>query len=727
LTSRFGLALAAVCILAACGGDDGEPPPTALSKEAASDGQSGPAGFRLAGPLIVDVKTADGSVATRGAVRWTVTTGTGATTSDSVTYANGAGQAQAYVTLGATVGGYTVRAALVLDDSKFVDFAITALAPPALASVTPATFTGGDTIVVAGTALDTDKVSAIEVAGMPARTIAQTPTSRTAVVPICLVPGAVTLHARVGNAVSNDLSATFTQTGATVRLNPGDYASVDPALLAGCATFPPAGAAGAEYLLAPQAVDGTPGNQTDYRLAGDSTTGAVPAPPPPHAGTPPTFADRFHDFLRGQEAQMARLPKPPVVAAAPGVAAASAAIAVGDRRTFHVCGKIGCQTLADFPQITAEAKYVGAHTAVFIDVAAPAGGFTQADFDDLGATFEDNLYDVDTRAFGAESDIDHNGVVIILLTPTVNALTSRDECSTSIVTGFFFGIDIDPTFAKDDRSNHGEVFYSVAPDSAGVASCALSSSVVKRLVPTTFVHEFQHMISYGQHVVLRNGEQEVLWLNEAMSHFAEELGGRRFKDLGQDQTFSNFVIGDLFNGYLFLKTPGSFFLFPSEGTATLEERGGGWLFVRWLTDKFGPDLTRRLEETNLTGEANIVAATGEPLTTLLPQWFLANYVSDLPAFSPPPRLVYDSWKFRTTYASLNQQLASRFDRPFPLVPQVFTIGTFAPTGTLHAGSGDFYRVVQAANQRGFTVNLTGPSGAAIDTSVLPRLNVIRIK
>src|SRR5262249_51301783 len=140
------------------------------------------------------------------------------------------------------------------------------------------------------------------------------------------------------------------------------------------------------------------------------------------------------------------------------------------------------------------------------------------------------------------------------------------------------------------------------------------------------------------------------------------------------------------------------------------------LFLRWLLDKFGSDITRRLEETNLTGEANIVSAAGEPLDVLLPQWFLANYVSDLPGFTAQPRLVYDSWKFRTTFTSLNQQIPSRFDRPYPVVPTVFTIGTFATTGTLHAGSGDFFRVVQGANQRGFTVKLTDTAGGTIDAT-----------
>jgi hypothetical protein len=37
---------------------------------------------------------------------------------------------------------------------------------------------------------------------------------------------------------------------------------------------------------------------------------------------------------------------------------------------------------------------------------------------------------------------------------------------------------------------------------------------VQAFVPITFIHEFQHMISFNQHVLVRGGDGEVLWLNE---------------------------------------------------------------------------------------------------------------------------------------------------------------------------------------------------------------------
>jgi len=451
----------------------------------------------------------------------------------------------------------------------------------------------------------------------------------------------------------------------------------------------------------------------------------IQAPQP--AGTPLPAAVRFHDELRRQEAAAAKLARP---ALAPSMLAPVEAptVGVGDQRTFRVCNSIPCSSVSDFATVTARAEYVGEHAAIFIDQAAPAGGFTTADLESVGALFDEDLYPSNTQAFGSESDVDRNGVTIILFTPEVNRLTPESQCATSIITGYFYGIDIDPAFQSDTRSNKGEVFYALAPDPNGTVSCSLSTDVVRRLVPVTFVHEFQHMISYHQHVLVRNGDSETLWLNEGLSHIAEELAALRFDAQGKDTLFSRFAIGDLYNGYLYLKEPGATFTLPLVGTGTLEERGASWLFLRWLLDQYGEGLTRRLVETVEVGATNVTVASGVPFDRLLTQWFLANWVSDLPGFTAPSRLTYSTWRLRTiTYASLHDQLPSRFDRPYPLVPAVVGPGTFQLNGTLRAGSGDYVRVLQAPGEHGFTLRLTDQSGGPLPTSLVPRLNVIRIR
>src|SRR5438034_9562328 len=94
------------------------------------------------------------------------------------------------------------------------------------------------------------------------------------------------------------------------------------------------------------------------------------------------------------------------------------------------------------------------------------------------------------------------------MTGVVNKLVSKATClSRGFIAGFFFSADLEVT-APSSISNHGEVFYSIVADSAGTLSCSHSRTQVKRVLPGTFTHEFQHMISYVQHVLVRVGQSE---------------------------------------------------------------------------------------------------------------------------------------------------------------------------------------------------------------------------
>ena len=104
-----------------------------------------------------------------------------------------------------------------------------------------------------------------------------------------------------------------------------------------------------------------------------------------------------------------------------------------------------------------------------------------------------------------------------------------------------------------------------------------------------FIHEFQHMINFNQHVLLRGGDAEDTWLNEGLSGFAEELGGREVPDarcVGND-CLTQFAIGDFSNAYDFLASlEENYLIGPATPPLPLTEYGGTWLFVRWLGDHF---------------------------------------------------------------------------------------------------------------------------------------------
>jgi hypothetical protein len=291
------------------------------------------------------------------------------------------------------------------------------------------------------------------------------------------------------------------------------------------------------------------------------------------------------------------------------------------------------------------------------------------------------------------------------------------------------------TTAPYASGNNAEIFYSIVPDPSATLSCMHSVSDVSQLVPVTFVHEFQHMISFNQHFLVRQGFPEDLWLNEGLSHYAEENGGRTF--LPDTATFCHYVVGDVYDAGQYFGAPQKNALVDTAGIGGLANRGAYWLLVRYLVDQLGTALgssdsvTRRLDRTVLTGAANVSnVAGGTPFETILEHWALANYVSDLSGFTAPPELQYTTWRFRTAFSKIKTACGStKIPGSFPLdtVTHSFTGSALAASGMLHAGSGSYYLLQQAAGAPQFTLLFSNSAGAALRTTLVPRLNVIRLQ
>lgn len=506
----------------------------------------------------------------------------------------------------------------------------------------------------------------------------------------------------------------------TVTLEAGQEAVLDAQASAGCLRLQ-AGQATREYLLVAYsaAMAVTPGGSAaPYRWRSRSSGSATATPTLPESAAA-SGALAFHHTLREAERRLAERPRP---ASAP-LAAPAAPPIVGDRRTFGVCADLGCATLATVPTTAA---YVGRRVAVFVDDSVPPGGFQAADLARIGRLFDDYLYPIDTTAFGRESDVDGNGVVLAVITRQVNRLCPD---AGGVVTGYFYGLDLTPT---EPGSNGGEVFYTLAPDPNGLAGCRVTPEFVERNIPGTFIHEFQHMISFNQHVLMRGGPAEATWLNEGLSHLAEELGGRRIPDgncLIQD-CLSQFSFNDVANAYRYLFNAEDYFLvYPEGSSGRLAERGASWLLVRWLADHYGSGdaATRSLLATSRTGGANVEALTGRAFAAVLGEWHLANYLDDLPGVvAANPRLRYPSWNWRVTFPGLRAQFPSLYPRSFPLVPDS-TAGSYDRGGVLRGGSGRHLRVVLGAGDPAVDLKLDDGSGGGLSNATAARIAIARIR
>ncbi|OYV66669.1 MAG: hypothetical protein B7Z72_10935, partial [Gemmatimonadetes bacterium 21-71-4] len=354
----------------------------------------------------------------------------------------------------------------------------------------------------------------------------------------------------------------------TVTLGVGAYTAYDIIADSGCVVFPAnaSTADSAEYLVVVQAAGGTPGDSAAYQLEAGLT---APRPAPAAAallatGRRTSTQAAFYDFLRARGRRIAPAAARAALqaAVAPGVAKVITPPDSGSLRQFSVCANLACSA---YQTVTARALAVGAHVALYEDTLAPAGALSAADMDSLGTVFDQRVYPLDTTAFGRESDLDSNGVVIALLTPVVNGLVTAAQCNTTgFVTGFFDPVDLDPSTAA--HHNHGEVFYGLVPDPAGRWSCPHPVSEIVQELPATFAHEFEHMINFVQHVLVRGAHQEDDWLDEGLAKYAEELTADSY--LPRDSTtWSGIIANEFYNAYRYLDAPERHYLLTTTDTS----------------------------------------------------------------------------------------------------------------------------------------------------------------
>ncbi|HET9985546.1 MAG TPA: hypothetical protein VFQ38_18235 [Longimicrobiales bacterium] len=551
-----------------------------------------------------------------------------------------------------------------------------------------------------------------------------------------------------------------------VRLEPLQAATLD----CGAGTTVTLAGNGAAYLLVPQfATDAGPPRASGYtigatsepaaarepapaseparpnaRSPGSAPRSAAPAPPteprpralpaaPAHAAAG-AFQLAFDAALRAHELHAAAArPEAPRSVASPrrAVVPPPPPPPLGSSRSFSVLMTAGSRPT--FRPVVARLVYAGSAILLYQDTRAPADGFTAPQLARFGELFDEVLYPLAVATFGEPSDIDANGRLIVLLSPAVNAVTPAAECAAGgFLGGFFTGYDLTSTHAT---SNRGEIFYAAVPDAGGAVSCSHSVAELERAIPAVFLHELQHLISFSQHVVVRRGPAEAPWLNEALSKVAEELGSLRYerqaaasaRTPGAGPLFPDsaraYILPLLSASYRYLlRTDTSSLTLRTDDDPGLAWRGGAWLLLRWLGDQKGQaDFYRRLEQTTLTGTANIAAAAGEPFRALFADFSLSLYTDSLPGL--PKSAIPARNRFATrTLRRIYQEAAGA---AFPIAPLALPArGTV--TASMLPGTMAFYRLVTPAGAATVTVTLAAPGGGPLAAGLRPQLGVFRL-
>ncbi len=371
---------------------------------------------------------------------------------------------------------------------------------------------------------------------------------------------------------------------------------------------------------------------------------------------------------------------------------------VGDILTLRVPDSTS-KPCTNFFTVGARVMAVSLHAIIAQDTLAPAGGFSAADFTDIASEFDNIIYPTDTLHFGSPGDVDGNGKIIILFTPRVNAQTPRN--SKSFLGGFFFGGDLFSR-ASCNESNVAELFYLLAPDPGAVFSDARTTSSVRHGSRGVIAHEFQHMINLAVRIRSSAAEDEAVWLNEALSHFAEEFVGRAehgYPDLRKltitdivdeplRNDFNAFFAQNLVRFKPWLQRPDTAGATSAHADRSLAVRGAAWTIVRFSADHFsGGDVatfTRQLVAGPDTGVANLVARSGVPFDSIMRGWMVANYASDFGVVNLAPRSAYVSWNMRNVEAAISSGI-------YPLTVTSLTDGSSVSTKAT-SGSGNYFRL-----------------------------------
>ena len=397
-----------------------------------------------------------------------------------------------------------------------------------------------------------------------------------------------------------------------------------------------------------------------------------------------------------------------------------------------------------YKEIRAAVKKTTAHATIAQDINAPTPGFTDADFSDIGAEFESLIYPTDTLYFGRETDRNADARVTILYTPEVNRATSPG--ATGFVAGFFWGGDLVKKSEYEQlntpcpQTNEQEIFYMLVPDPAGtINSNPRSVAVVRQNTRGTIAHEFQHMINQGRRLLNPAVDSsETIWLNEALSHIAEEVVGRakkgfsdfqrlRFSDINptpatpsSQADYDAFFRQNLARYRRWMQRPDTSSPTSNASRNQLAPRGAAWMFLRYAGDFHsggnlksflrkvvnGPDVGLR----NLLQHSN-----GAQYDDLLSGWLISQFMDGLNVPGLPARYQMTSWAVRDAMSGENANVFPLLVTPLPANLDTKSI----------SGSGNYFRLTRVGSSPETKFRMLAPGGSPVGFAGA-RVYVVRI-
>jgi hypothetical protein len=384
---------------------------------------------------------------------------------------------------------------------------------------------------------------------------------------------------------------------------------------------------GTQYLVVPHATNPnapyTP--NYSYLIASTLAPPAVPAGETGPAGTI-TAREAFEAWRWEQTRELvarAGFPRAEEAAAAPE--------ALQEFRSFNVLKTTtgDVRFPSSYQRVTAELRYTGSKCLVYADIDTLAtGNLAQSDLDAIGQAFDGSIESTNVTYFGGYSDIDGNGKMLILISPVVNNLTPNGNVAAGkgFIAGFFLSIDLySPPSVPSGTTNRAEIIYLIAADPGGFWGNAFPVAATAQENVNTTAHEHQHLISFSRRLLVERGSAQETWLEEGMAHMAEHLNG--IDDANRNR------------GARYLADPGNISL--EDNSATLEQRGGIYLFLQLMVDRYGTDILKSIVQSKCTGRACVQNVTGAAFYDLFAEFLAALYLTGR-GITSDPRFNFDS-------------------------------------------------------------------------------------
>ncbi|MFT5087005.1 MAG: hypothetical protein ACI906_003912 [Candidatus Latescibacterota bacterium] len=264
---------------------------------------------------------------------------------------------------------------------------------------------------------------------------------------------------------------------------------------------------------------------------------------------------------------------------------------IGDRRRFAYAGFVdGGNPIA----VDATAVYVGERAVAWIqdDMRPSVDNLSREQVIAAVEQFSREDFELVSTFFGRASDIDGDGRIAFLFTHWVD-----DEDG---LVGFYDASSVLPEGVGGDGNLSDLIFISPTQ----------SVDFYRSLL----VHEFQHLINFNEHVLVRRGEGEESWLNEGLSHLSEDLVAG-YSESGHDDNISAYLRDPEVTGLI------------GDAGGSSAKRGAAYLFVRGLRDRLGAGVIQRLVATGLAGRDNVEEAAGQTMDELLAFWGAQLYAS----------------------------------------------------------------------------------------------------